>query len=163
MPGSDSTADRPAPAATDATPLSRTRVRRGGLVGLGLGVGLLGLALLFLTARLEAPEQVLGIFLPLAVGMLVLPMGVLALAPLQLGDTPRTARRLAPVLATVALLGLGLTGWGVGRVDLPWTLGAVAPVAVAVLLLGTARRLARAEDRSEGPGSTPDQVADPTD
>ncbi|MGV3562396.1 MAG: hypothetical protein ACO1ON_03875 [Nocardioides sp.] len=144
-------------------PPRRAQVRRGGLVGLGLGLGLLSLAVFFLTAPLEAPEQVLGVFLPLAVGMLALPMGVLALAPLWLGDTPRTARRLAPVLAAVALLGLGLTGWGVARGDLPWTLGAVAPLAVAALLLGTARRLARAEDRSVGPGSAPDQVADPAD
>jgi len=122
----------------------RSAVARGGSVGLLLGGALVALALFFLLRPLEAPEHALGIFLPLAGGLVAVGLGVLALGPLLLGDTPRTAARLARVLQAWAVVGLALAVAGVLRSDVPWTAGVLAPVAVVVLLLKDARRLSGA-------------------
>lgn len=121
---------------------SRREVLRGGLVGLGAGVLLLGVTLVFLLRPLEEPQHALGIFLPLAVGLVAVALGALALLPLALGDTVDTAARAVLLLRGWAAVGVALTLGGVLRGDLPWTVGALVPLAAVALLLRDARRLA---------------------
>lgn len=133
---------RPGPVPSQPAGMSRREVLRGGLVGLVVGLALMALSVFFLVAPLEEPEQVLGVFLPLAVGLISTAFGLLALLPLSLGDTPGTARTLALALRGVAVLGIALASLGVVRGDLPWIAGVLAPLLVVVLLLKDAGRLA---------------------
>ncbi len=115
------------------TPDRRT-VFKGGLVGLGIGVALVALSLFFLGNR-DAPQETLGIFLPLAAGLVSLAMAVLALVPLRYGDTlERSPGIIAWWFRAVALLGLVITVLGVVVSELPWTAFALAPLAAIVAL-----------------------------
>ncbi len=131
--------------------MTRPQVLRAGLVSLLIGIALLALAGFFLVVPLEEPEQILGAFLPLAVGLVTTGLGLLALLPLVLGDVPRTAAAMAWTLRGLAVLGVALTALGVVRGDVPWIAGAVAPLVVVVLMLKDAGRLAsRAAHRGRG-------------
>jgi len=120
-----------------------------------VGGGLLGLAVFFLVAPLEEPEQVLGVFLPLAVGLVATGLGLLALLPLALGDAPATASTMAWALRLLAAVGLALAGLGVLRAEVPWMAGALAPLLVVVVVLKDAGRLA-ARAAQAGPGAEHD-------
>lgn len=150
MQPSESRDGQPRLDATQPEGMSRRQILRGGLVGLLVGVGLMALSTFFLVAPLEEPEQVLGVFLPLAVGLISAAFGLLALVPLFLGDTPQTARALAMALRGLAGLGTALASLGVVRGDVPWIAGVLAPLLVVVLLLKDAGRLA-----SRAAGHTP--------
>lgn len=121
---------------------SRREVLRGGIAGLGTGVLLLGVALTFLVRPLAEPQHALGVFLPLGVALVAVALGALALLPLALGDTVETAGRAVVLLRGWAAVGLALTLGGVLRGDLPWTVGALVPLAAVALLLRDAGRLA---------------------
>lgn len=142
------------PEPSQPTGMSRREVRRGGLLGLLVGGGLLGLSGFFLVAPLEEPEQVLGVFLPLAVGLVATGLGLLALLPLALGDAPGTASTMAWALRLLAVVGLVLAALGVLRAEVPWIAGVVAPLLVVVLVLKDAGRLA-ARAAQTGPGPDP--------
>lgn len=133
--------------------LSRSEVRRGGLVGLGTGLALLGLAVLFVTTGFDEPSQALGVFLPLTAALVALALGALALVPLWRGDQARTAHELAWVLRAIAVLGALVTAAGVSRSELPWTAGALVPLLVVTALAKDSRRLAQ-----RSAGDAPDVV-----
>ena len=147
-----SSADTPRPTprtdeAADAPQVDRAAVRRGGLVGVGVGVALLALSLFFLVRGPQEPGEELGIFIPLAVALVCLGLGAMALLPLRLGD-PRVAGSRSPsAIATTfrALGGLGvlLTAAGVVRSELPWTAFGLLPLLAAVGLVKDSGRVGR--------------------
>lgn len=124
--------------------MSPDRVRRGGLLGLGIGAGLGALSVFYLVVGFEEPQEVLGVFLPLAVALVCLGLGVMALVPLVLGpDDPRTGPTVARWFRVLAVAGLGLTGAGVLRGELPWTASGLLPVLVVGALVNESRRFSR--------------------
>ncbi|NYD57088.1 drug/metabolite transporter (DMT)-like permease [Nocardioides marinisabuli] len=123
------------------SPMSPVEVRRGGLVGILVALASLALAGFFLLGPRDRPAEALGVFVPLAVGLVALALGTLALVPLWRGDRPGTARELAWALRGIAVLGVLCTGAALLTSDLPWSLGAVAPVLVALALLKDSHRL----------------------
>ncbi|PVG82273.1 hypothetical protein DDE18_12305 [Nocardioides gansuensis] len=124
------------------TQVDRGKVARGGLVGAGIGVALLALSLFFLV-RLEADTDVLGVFLPLAAGLVTLGLGAIALLPLRLGDTPSTAGVVAWAFRGLALLGIAVTAAGVARGELPWIAFGLVPLLACAALAKDSMRLAR--------------------
>ena len=123
--------------------MSRTDVRRGGLIGVGIGLVLLGLTVFFVVTGVDEPPQALGVFLPLAAALVSLALGALALVPLWRGDRAGTALELAWVLRGIAALGLLVTATGVARSEIPWTAGGLLPLLVVAALVKDSRRLAR--------------------
>lgn len=144
MHGPGSHHDGPSEPGSGTTPLNR-EVLRGGLVGLGAGILLLGVTLVFLLRPLEEPQHALGIFLPLAVGLVAVALGALALLPLALGDTVETAARAVVLLRGLAVVGAVLALGGAARSDLPWSVAGLVPLAAVALLLRDASRLAAAD------------------
>ncbi len=118
----------------------RATVLKGGLVGGGIGLGLLCLAVFFVFAASE-PHEILGVFLPLAVAQIALSLGVMALVPLQAGDsTAHSPRLIATWLLVIAAAAVVLTIVAAVRADWPWVLFAVAPIAAAASLVRSALR-----------------------
>ena len=66
------------PSSSDTPQVDRAAVRRGGLVGVVLGVALLGLSLFFLVRGPQEPGEELGVFLPLAAALVCLGLGAMA-------------------------------------------------------------------------------------
>lgn len=125
---------------TPASP-DRRRILRGGLIGSAIGALLIGLAAFFLVAA-SAPEEILGVFLPLAAGLVALALGVLALVPLFFGDTTeRSPAIIAWAFRGFAVVGLVMTVAGIVESTLPWTAFALLPLLVVVSLVrGSLRR-----------------------
>lgn len=147
-----SSADTPRPTPrTDegaGTPqVDRAAVRRGGLVGVLLGVALLALSLFFLVRGPQEPGEELGIFIPLAVALVCLGLGAMALLPLRLGDPRFPGSRSPAAIATTfrVLGGLGvlLTAAGTLRSELPWTAFGLLPLLAAVGLVKDSGRVSR--------------------
>ena len=135
------------PSSADVPPVDRAAVRRGGLVGAVLGVALLALSLFFLVRGPREPGEELGVFHPLAVALVCLGLGAMALLPLRYGD-PRIPGSCSPAaIATTfrVLGGLGvlLTAAGTVRGELPWTASALLPLLVAAGLVKDSGRLRR--------------------
>lgn len=124
---------------------TRRDVFRGGALGLATGSLLLGTTLVFLLRPLQEPQHALGIFLPLAVALIAVALGALALLPLALGDTRETAARAVVLLRGWAVVGAVLTLGGALRSDLPWSVAGLVPLAAVALLLRDASRLAAAD------------------
>ena len=135
------------PSSSDVPPVDRVAVRRGGLVGVALGVALLGLSLFFLVRGPEEPGEELGVFLPLAVALVCLGLGAMALLPLRYGDPRVPGSRSPAVIATTfrVLGGLGvlLTAAGIVRSELPWTAFGLLPLLAAVGLVKDSGRVSR--------------------
>jgi hypothetical protein len=135
------------PSSSDVPPVDRVAVRRGGLVGVVLGVALLGLSLFFLVRGPREPGEELGVFLPLAVALVCLGLGAMALLPLRYGDPRVPGSRSPAVIATTfrVLGGLGvlLTAAGIVRSELPWTAFGLLPLLAAVGLVKDSGRVSR--------------------
>ena len=113
----------------------RRQVLAGGCLGATIGALLVALALFFLVAD-GTPEEILGVFLPLAAGLVALALGVLALVPYFFGDSlDRSPTIIARLFQLLAVLGLALTVAGVLKSELPWTAFALAPLLASVVLL----------------------------
>jgi hypothetical protein len=129
----------------DQTP-DKGAVLRGGLVGALIGLGLVLLAVFFLF-NLDEGTDVLGVFIPLAVGLLSGALGTMALVPLWRGFGPPSGPTIAWFLRGLAALGVVLAGAGVLLGELPWIGFALAPLLVCALMLRESGRFARlAED-----------------
>ncbi|WP_110181005.1 hypothetical protein [Nocardioides solisilvae] len=126
----------------DERVMTRREVLRGGLVGLGIGVGLFALGLLFLFRR-DQPSDVVGVFVPTAVAILSTGLGITALVPLVATGAHGT-RALSRALRALAAFGVLVTGAGLVVGELPWTLFTVAPLLAVWATLRDAGRLARA-------------------
>lgn len=137
-----------------ASAVDRSAVRRGGLVGLGLGVALLVLSTFYLGRGPEEPGEELGIFVPLAVALICLGLSAMALLPLHFGDPRAPGSRSPAVIATTfrVLGGLGvlLTAAGAARSELPWTAFALLPLLASVGLVKDSGRVSRlgADDKN---------------
>lgn len=119
----------------------RSTVLKGGLVGLGTGTALLALALFFLVA-LDRPEELLGVFLPLAAALVLLALATMALVPLRYGDSrERSPRVIATVFRGLAVLGTVLTAAGVVRGEVPWIAAGLLPLLVVVGLVRDSQRV----------------------
>jgi peptidoglycan/LPS O-acetylase OafA/YrhL len=133
------------PSSSDVPPVDRVAVRRGGLVGVALGVALLGLCVFFLVRGPEEPSEELGVFLPLAVALVCLGLGAMALLPLRYGDPRVPGSRSPSAIATTfrALGGLGvlLTAAGLVRSELPWTAFGLLPLLASVGLVKDSGRV----------------------
>ncbi|WP_370247581.1 hypothetical protein [Nocardioides sp.] len=121
-------------------------------MGALIGLGCVALALFFLMDGFSTPEEVIGVFVPTAVGMLALGVAVLALAPLRWGDSfERTPQMIVRLLLGVALLGAGVTAAAVVRGDWPYVLVAALPLAAVGAVLRDARRFRRLARTSGAP------------
>jgi hypothetical protein len=122
----------------------RATVRRGGLVGLGLGTALLALALFFLVRGPDQPSEVLGVFLPLTAALICLGLAAMALVPLRYGDdASRSPALIARLFRLLGGLGIVVTAAGMLRGELPWLAFGMLPLLAAVALLNDSFRVAR--------------------
>jgi hypothetical protein len=125
--------------------VDRTRVLRGGLVGLAVGAALLALSVFFLVTGPDEPSEILGVFLPLAVALVALALGAMALVPLRYGDTAEVSPAvLATAFRLLGVLGVALTAAGIWRGELPWLAFGILPLLVAVFLVKDSFRVAAA-------------------
>ncbi len=114
--------DRPSP----PEPMVPRRILIGGLVGLLVGTLCLGISLFFLLAPWDKPEEVCGVFVPLAMAVPGLAFGTAALIPLAV--TMSGARRLVPVVwLSIATGALVMIFAGTVQGTLPWIGFAVLP------------------------------------
>ncbi|WP_101523248.1 MULTISPECIES: hypothetical protein [Nocardioides] len=120
----------------------RGAVLRGGLVGALVGAGLLALAVFFLF-RLDEPADLLGVFIPLSVGLVAAALGTMALVPLRWGDGPEAGVVIARFFRGLAVGGLVLTVAGVARGELPWIAFALLPLLACGALVRESGRFAR--------------------
>lgn len=112
----------------------RRRALTGGFVLLGGALLLLGLAGVFVVDRTE-PEEVFGVYTPLAIAVLVLEFSLFAFVPALWGDSVETATptALRAALLSVGVLGLAASAASATLGDGWWALGALLPGACSLV------------------------------
>jgi len=112
----------------------RRRALVGGVVLLVGALLLLGLAGVFVADRAE-PEEVFGVYTPLAIAVLVLEFSLFAFVPAIWGDSVDTATPTALRAALVALGVVGLVASGAAATlgEGWWALGALLPGACSLV------------------------------
>lgn len=118
-----------------------TLVAIGALVG---GCALVAMSLFFLTTLDEEAQNAVGVFLTLAVGLIVLGLSAVIFSGLRHGKSVAGRQMLTICWVALAILGLLVTIVGVLNAQLPWTAFAIAPLLVVVALvkdIGRVRRI----------------------
>lgn len=112
----------------------RRRALVGGVVLLVGAVLLLGLAGVFVADRAQ-PEEVFGVYTPLAIAVLVLEFSLFAFVPAIWGDSVETATptALRAALITLGVLGLVASAGAATLGEGWWALGALLPAACSLV------------------------------
>ncbi|MGG5260753.1 hypothetical protein [Phycicoccus avicenniae] len=124
-------------------PMSReraTRVAVGGGVG---GVLLLALSLFLLGGLAEDATRLVGVFLVLAVALLVLALVAVLTGGLRHGEGAPGRRFVSLAWRGLGVLGLVVVALAVVRGELPWIAFAIVPLLVVVVLLRGPARTSR--------------------
>lgn len=130
------------------TTSAQARILAGGLVGAGIGLALMALAVFFVVQH-DTEEEILGVFIPLTVGLIALGIGTMALVPLWYGDSAdRSPAIIAWAFRIIAALGLVITALGVVDASVPWIAFALLPLLACAALIKDSSRLARRARRA---------------
>jgi FtsH-binding integral membrane protein len=121
--------------------------QKGTLVAIGAGVGgalLVALSIFLLTTLDDEAQNAVGVFITLAVGLVVLGLSAVIFSGLRHGKSAQGRQMLTVCWVGLALVGLVLTVVGVLNAELPWIAFAIVPLLVVVGLvkdIGRVRRI----------------------
>ncbi|MFC7485252.1 hypothetical protein ACOCJ7_01910 [Knoellia sp. CPCC 206453] len=121
--------------------------QKGTLVAIGAAIGgalLVALSVFLQTTVDDEAQNAVGVFITLAVGLIVLGLAAVIFSGLRHGKSAQGAQMLTVCWVALALIGLILTVVGVLNAQLPWIAFAIAPLLVVAGLvkdIGRVRRI----------------------